>query len=286
MVPRGNRAYEQELNDRLKDLPEVSSVLSYVENAGKSIPEAYVPKDQLSQLNSDEYTRMVITARLPSESNETFSFVEKVRNMAEEYYPGAYHLAGESVNVYDMKDTITADSIKVNAIAIGAIAVILLFTFHSFSLPILLLLTIESSIYINMAVPYFTDQTLNYIGYLIISSVQLGATVDYAILFANRYFENRTSMVKSEAAFRTIQGTAGSILTSAGIMTSANGVISQLGILIARGAVLSAILVLVFLPTLLTTLEGLIRKTTKKQEFYPENQKTGKELEPCKTPTN
>ena len=130
---------------------------------------------------------------------------------------------------------------------------------------------------------------------MIISSVQLGATVDYAILFANRYFENRTSMVKSEAAFRTIQGTAGSILTSAGIMTSAglvlgfvstNGVISQLGILIARGAVLSAILVLVFLPTLLTTLEGLIRKTTKKQEFYPENQKTGKELEPCKTPTN
>lgn len=295
MVPKGNLAYEQELNDRIKALPQVSSVLSYVENAGKSIPEAYVPGEQLKQLNSDQYTRMVITARLPTESDQTFAFVETLRSMAQEYYPGAYHLAGESVNVYDMKDTITADSIKVNLIAIGAIAVILLFTFHSFSLPILLLLTIESSIYINMAVPYFTGQQLNYIGYLIISSVQLGATVDYAILFANRYFENRTSMVKFEAAFRTIQGTAGSILTSAGIMTTAgmvlgfistNGVISQLGILIARGAVLSAILVLVFLPALLTALEGVVRRTTRKQEFYPENQKAGKELEPCKNPAN
>ena len=140
-----------------------------------------------------------------------------------------------------------------------------------------------------MAVPYFTDQTLNYIGYLIISSVQLGATVDYAILFANRYFENRTSMVKSEAAFRTIQGRRAASSPRRGLrlpaglvpwgFVSTNRVISQLGILIARGAVLSAILVLVFLPTLLTTMEGLIRKTTKNRNSIPRT-KNWKGLEP------
>lgn len=276
LVPKGEVAREQELNDRLKGMPEVSSVLSYVENVGRTIPQEYVPPQQLELLNSQEFTRLVITARVAPESDETFRFVERLRALAEEYYPGSYHLAGECANVYDMKATITADSVKVNAIAIGAIGVILLVTFRSLSLPLLLLITIESSIFINLAVPYFTGQSLNYIGYLIISSVQLGATVDYAILFTNRYLENRRQISRKEAAARTIQDTAGSILTSGGILTSAgmvlglvstNGVISQLGILIARGAALSALLVLVLLPALLTTLEGLIRKTTAKLEL-------------------
>lgn len=277
LLPKGNSANEQELNDALKALPEVSSVLSFVENVGRSIPEQYVPKESLKMLNSDEYTRMVVMARVPPESEKTFAFVEKLRELAGTYYPEGYHLAGETANVYDMKDTITADSIKVNLISIGAIALILLLTFHSFTLPFFLLLTIESSIFLNLAVPYFTGQTLNYIGYLIISSVQLGATVDYAILFTNRYLENRAEMPKKQCAARTIQDTAGSILTSGGILTSAglvlglistNGVISQLGILIARGAVLSAILVLVFLPSMLANMEPVIKRTTRKLHFY------------------
>ncbi len=277
LLPKGNSANEQELNDALKALPEVSSVLSFVENVGRPIPEQYVPKESLKMLNSDEYTRMVVMARVPPESEKTFAFVEKLRELAGTYYPEGYHLAGETANVYDMKDTITADSIKVNLISIGAIALILLLTFHSFTLPFFLLLTIESSIFLNLAVPYFTGQTLNYIGYLIISSVQLGATVDYAILFTNRYLENRAEMPKKQCAARTIQDTAGSILTSGGILTSAglvlglistNGVISQLGILIARGAVLSAILVLVFLPSMLANMEPVIKRTTRKLHFY------------------
>ena len=244
LLPKGNSANEQELNDALK---------------------------ALKMLNSDEYTRMVVMARVPPESEKTFAFVEKLRELAGTYYPEGYHLAGETANVYDMKDTITADSIKVNLISIGAIALILLLTFHSFTLPFFLLLTIESSIFLNLAVPYFTGQTLNYIGYLIISSVQLGATVDYAILFTNRYLENRAEMPKKQCAARTIQDTAGSILTSAGLvlgLISTNGVISQLGILIARGAVLSAILVLVFLPSMLANMEPVIKRTTRKLHFY------------------
>jgi predicted RND superfamily exporter protein len=203
--------------------------------------------------------------------------VERIRSIADQYYPDSAHLVGESASIYDMKSTITADSVKVNLISAGAIGLILLITFRSFSLPFLLLLTIESSIFINVSIPYFTGQTLNYIGFLIISSIQLGATVDYAILFASRYLENRGSLDKKEAALKTVSDTVVSIFTSGGILAtgglllsavSTNGMIAELGILIARGAALSALLVLFFLPALLTLLDGLIQKTTLGLRFY------------------
>jgi predicted RND superfamily exporter protein len=227
-------------------------------------------------LNSNAYTRIVITARVSPESDATFAFVERLRNTASEYYQENYHLAGEVVNVYDMKQTIVADSVRVNLISIGGIAIILLLTFKSLSLPIILLLTIESSIFINVAVPYLAGQSINYIGYLIISSVQLGATVDYAILFAHRYIENRGRFDKKPAIRQTIMDTSASILTSGGILTmaglvlgfiSSNTLISQLGMLIARGAMLSVCLVLVFLPAQLMWLEGIIIKSTKGLKF-------------------
>ncbi len=186
-------------------------------------------------------------------------------------------MVGVPATIYDMKDTITADSVKVNAISIGAIGLILLINLRSISLPVLLLLTIESSIFINIAIPYFTGAHLQYIGYLIISSVQLGATVDYAILFTNRYLELRAKLPRQEAVTETIRSTAGSILTSGGILAtggmvlrfgSSNLIIGQLGVLVARGAVLSVVLVMVLLPTLLTRLEWLIKYTTRGLVLY------------------
>lgn len=276
MVPNDKVAVQQEFNDELKNLPEVSQVLSYVETVGKTIPDNFLPKSDVSLLTTADFTRFVVTARLPSESEKTFEFAQKLRDVSETYFEEEYYLAGESANVYDMKLTITDDSVKVNLIAIGAIAVILLIMLKSFSLPIFLLLTIESSVYINIAVPYFTGQTLNYIGYLIITSIQLGATVDYAILFTNRYLDNRKLFHKKTAIPRTISETAGSIFTSGAILTTAglvlgivssNVVISQLGVLIARGAILSVVLVLVFLPALLSIFDKFIGKTTKNSHF-------------------
>ena len=271
LVPKGSKGSEIALGEEIKAMPEVSSIMSYVETVGNTIPTRFVPREALKMLDSEEYTRMVITARVSPESDKTFAFVEKLRNTAQEYYPGSYHLAGEVVNVYDMKDTITGDSVKVNLISIGGIALIILLTFKSLSIPLILLFTIESSIFINMAVPYFMGDSINYIGYLVISSVQLGATVDYAILFANRYIENREKLRPQKAGLQTITDTAGSILTSGGILTmaglvlgliSTNMLISQLGILLARGAALSTVLVLVLLPALLVWLDALLQKTT------------------------
>ena len=287
LVPVGSTAKEQGLNDEIKALPQVSSVLSYVETVGQSIPEAYVPPDSLKLLTSGGYTRLVVSARIPSESEETFRFVETLRGLAHEYYGDEYYMVGVPATIYDMKDTITADSVKVNAISIGAIGLILLINFRSLSLPLLLLLTIESSIFINIAVPYFAGEHLQYIGYLIISSVQLGATVDYAILFTNRYLELRRELPKKEAAAETIRSTAASILTSGGILAcagavlrlgSSNLIIGQLGVLVGRGAVLSVLLVLALLPTLLTWLEPLVRVTTWKLDLHAEAPAAPKEV--------
>ena len=185
-------------------------------------------------------------------------------------------MAGEAVNTLDMRDVVTQDDLVVNGIAIGAIFLILLLNFRSLSLPVILVLVIESAIWINLAVPYLTGERLNYIAYLIINTVQLGATVDYAILFTNQYLKNRRVKAPRPAARSTIRETVVSILTSGSILCiagmllgarSTNGVISQLGVLIGRGAALSCGTVLLVLPTLLCLLDGLIQKTSMKRCF-------------------
>ena len=142
-------------------------------------------------------------------------------------------------------------------------------------LPIILVLVIEFSIWSNLTFNYFIGNDVFYIAYLIISSIQLGATIDYAILFTNRYIENRETMNKKEATQATISTTTVSILTSASILATAgiilgeistNSIIAQLGILVGRGAILSLILVLFVLPALLMLLDKLIAKTTKKNK--------------------
>lgn len=269
MLPNGSLSNEKAVSKELKEIPEVSSILSYVDTVGAEIPMEYLPKEQKSKLVSQNYTRMVLSIKADYEDNRVFEVVEEIREIAKNYYGEAYHLVGESVNTYDMKDVVTTDNVKVNMIAIGAVAVVLILTFRSMLLPIILLSVIEVSVWINLSVPYFADETMFFIAYLIISSIQLGATVDYAILFTNRYKENREVLDKKEAVMETISDTTISILTSASILTvcgtilgiiSTNGVISQLGFLIGRGAAISFVLVLFVLPALLFVFDGLIGK--------------------------
>ena len=167
--------------------------------------------------------------------------------------------------------------LKVNFIAIAAVFVVLLLSFKSIGLPIILVLGIETAIWINLAIPYFTDSVVHYIAYLIISSVQLGATVDYAILMTDRYIENRQSMNKKEAIQETVSNVTVSILTSASVLTivgfllgfiSTHGILSQLGVFVGRGALLSLAIVLFVIPGLLYLLDGVIQKTTLGAKWY------------------
>ncbi len=275
MVPKGDLVNEKALCSELKNMNNITSITSYAETVGITIPVEYIPQDILSQLISDNYSRFVIVADVKIEGEETFNLIEEIRTLASKYYGDNYYFLGESVNTLDLKETIEDDNSKVNAISIIAIAFILLLTFKSLSLPVILVLVIEFSIWSNLTFNYFIGDNVFYIAYLIISSIQLGATIDYAILFTNRYMENRESMNKKDAVQETIATTTVSILTSASILATAgiilgkistNSIIAQLGILVGRGAILSLILVLFVLPALLILLDKLIAKTTKKNK--------------------
>ena len=275
MVPKGDLVSERALCDELENIDKITSITSYAETVGITIPTEYVPDDTLSQLISDNYSRFIIVANVKVEGDETFALIDEIRNLAYKYYDDSYYFLGESVNTLDLKETIEDDNKKVNAISIIAIMIILLLTFKSLSLPIILVLVIEFSIWSNLTFNYFIGNDVFYIAYLIISSIQLGATIYYAILFTNRYIENRETMNKKEATQATISTTTVSILTSASILATAgiilgeistNSIIAQLGILVGRGAILSLILVLFVLPALLMLLDKLIAKTTKKNK--------------------
>lgn len=180
MVPKGDLAKETELNNALKKIPQVSDVISYVNSVGAEIPSQYLDNDTLSKLESKDYSRMVLTVKTAYEGDEAFSVVQKLRTTAEKYYPGKWYLAGESVSTYDLMNTIQTDDVHVNLIAVAAVFLVLLIMFRSLIIPVILVLSIETAIWINVAIPYFTGMTLFYISFLIISTVQLGATVDYA----------------------------------------------------------------------------------------------------------
>lgn len=274
MVPKDSTATQAELSEALHEIPEVRSILSYVDTVGETIPEQYLDSGTLSKLNSENYTRMVLTVNAAYEGDETFSLVEEIRNTAEAYYPGAWYLAGEGVSTYDLMDTVISDMVKVNLVAIGAVFLVLLLTMKSTVLPVILVLSIETAVWINLAIPYFAGHTIFYIAYLIISSIQLGATVDYAILFTDRYREMRETFDRGEAVIHTVSAVAVSILTSASVLTvvgfllgifSTHGLLSQLGYFLGKGTLCSLAIVLFVLPGLLYLLDKLIvrRKKTK-----------------------
>ncbi len=277
MVPKGDISKEQELNDALKVDPDVTSVISYVNTVGASIPQDFVPEDSLSQLYSEHYSRFVISLDTEEVEKGWTEKVDNLHSICEKYYGDDVLIAGDLASTEDLKDTITVDNTRVNILAILFVFVILVVNFKSISIPIILTLVIELSIWINLSVPYMQSTTLHYIGYLIISSVQLGATIDYAILLTGRYLEERKTRKRKEAAVESIRACIMSLFTSAIILTiagsvlgaiSTNLVLSQLGTLVGRGAVISFILVLFVLPALLMIFDRLIEKTTAKTHFY------------------
>jgi len=196
--------------------------------------------------------------------------IGSVRDTAARFYDTSY-LAGQSAALYDMKSIVPADNKRVNLLAVVGILAVLLLTFKSLSLPVLLFITIEAAIYINLSFAYFAGQTFQFIGYLVISTVQLGATVDYAILLTDRYLAARKELPKKVAMKKALGSNITAVLTSAAILsvsgfilsaTSTNQIIAELGVLLFRGTLLSLAMVVCVLPALLILFDRLIIKTT------------------------
>ncbi len=276
MVPKGNETAERNLALDLKDTENITSVTSLTSFLGPLVSTDIYPDAIVDKLESENYRRMVLTVSVPYEGEKTNALIDTIRETAAKYYPDEYYLAGAGVSTYDLQKTVTADMNKVNLVAIGAVFVVLLFTMRSFMLSAVLVLTIETAIWINLSFPFITGNSLFYIAYLIISSIQLGATVDYAILLTERYKENRAVYDKKESVIRTISNVTASILTSATSLTvvgfllgkiSTHGLLSQLGYLIGRGTLCSLACVLFVLPGLLYLTDRTFIKKKKTSEI-------------------
>ncbi|MPW25718.1 MMPL family transporter [Alkalibaculum sp. M08DMB] len=279
LVPKGNPGRETELCDELSSIPNVTSVVSFVTAVGAEIPPQYVPEEALNQFYSQNYSRIILNTDNPEEGEQSFDTVLSVMDTAALHYD-TYYLTGQSATLFDMKDVVEVDTGIVNLVAVLGIFVVLLITFRSLTIPIFLVFSIETAIWINLSFGYFTDSTLSFIGYLIISTVQLGATVDYAILLTNRYLIERKILPKNDAMLKTLSDNLVAILVSACILatagftlgaTSSNPIISELGILLGRGTALSFVMVVCVLPALLVIFDKVIEKTTLKNDFYIDN---------------
>lgn len=277
LVPKGDLAREEEMVQDLDELDDVKSTVSYVNTVGAGIPPEYLDESETEPFFSKHFSRITLNTTTDTEGDEAFALVDKVKEIAADYYGNKYHALGESVTLYDMKDIVEKDNTLVNLLTVITIAIVLLITFRSISFPVILLLTIETSVWINLSFPYFSDSPLVFIGYLIISTVQLAATVDYGILFTENYTLLRKEMSAIDAIKKTINekifsiGVSASILSSVGFIlwaTSSDPIVSSIGLLLGRGALLAFLLVVLLLPALLLVFDRVIEKTTWKPNFY------------------
>ncbi|WP_240056642.1 efflux RND transporter permease subunit [Bacillus mesophilum] len=277
LVPKGDTAKEAKLVEDLEKLDYVTSVIAYVNTVGAVIPPEYLGESIADEFYSENYSRIIINTNQATEGDIPFAIVSEVDEIAESYYGDKAFSLGESVTLYDIKNTVAKDNVVVNVLTVASIAVVLLVTFKSLSLPVILLLTIQSSVWINLSIPYFTESPLVFVGYLIISTVQLAATVDYGILLTEAYNEHRRKMPAMQAIMKTIDEKTFSISISAAILssvgfilwaTSSNPIVSSIGLLLGRGALLAFVMVVVILPALLVVFDKLIKKTTMKAKFY------------------
>ena len=276
LVPKGNISNEQKISQELKNIKEVSSIISYVDTVGAEIPSEYLDKETFSKLESENYRRMVISVKTDYEGEETFKLIENIQSIAKKYYGDEYYLAGEGISTYNLMNTVKSDMAKVNLIAIGAVFLVLVFSMKSLIIPVILVLGIETAIWINLAIPYFTNSVIFYIAYLIMSSIQLGATVDYAILFTERYKECRIIYNRKDSIINTVGAVTTSILTSGSALTvvgfllgkiSTHGLISQLGYFLGKGTLCSMVIVFFVLPGLLYIFDKIIARTSKDCKF-------------------
>ena len=276
LVPCGDVAAEAALAADLEKVDNVKGVLSYASTVGSAIPSGFLDASVTDQFYSENYARIIAYTSTDVESDEAFATVQAVQDVAARHY-GTFYTAGQSANLYDMKNIVAVDNVVVSGIAVVAILCVLLVTFRSIALPLVLLLTIESGIWINLSIPYFTGEPVNFIGYLVINTVQLGATIDYGILLTTHYLDHRRREPARQAIRLALGETFPSLLVSAGILatagfalsfTSSMSAVASLGLLLGRGALLSLALVTCFLPGLLVYLDGFIRRTTWHAGFF------------------
>ena len=223
------------------------------------------------QLQSDKYSRLVVYLNLPEESDETLAFLDTMHALIAKYYSSDTYIVGNSTNVKDLSSSFGEDNMLISVLSALFVVIILLFTFKSAGLPVLLIVVIQGSIWINFSVPTIQHESLYFLGYLIVNSIQMCANIDYAIVISSHYTDLKKEMRPKEAiiaalneAFPTIF-TSGTILAVAGaligVMTT-NPVIAAIGTCLGRGTVISIVLVMAVLPQILLIGDTIVERTS------------------------
>ena len=267
IYPNNDMVAERRLSDELEDLPYVKSVTSMANTLPEGVPEEFLPESATSLLHKNDTARMLIYIRTKGESDIAFQCTDQIRDIMKKYYPEESYVVGETPSTQDIKVTITEDNTRVNVLSLLGVFMVVMFSFHSVLIPLVVMIPIEVAIFLNMAIPYIQGVDMVYMGYIIVSSIQLGATVDYSILLTNNYIAKRKLLPKKEACIEAVTRSCSSIFTSGTIITlagyivhfiSTTAAIGDLGHLIGRGGLLSVMLVLTLLPALLVLCDPLI----------------------------
>ena len=227
--------------------------------------------DGRKQLEGSDYDRILVYLSLPEESDETFAFLDEIHSIAARRYDDEpVYVVGNSTSQRDLRSSFERDNLIVSIVSVLFVLVILLFTFQSAGMPVLLIVVIEGAIFMNFSFPTIMHQNLFFMGYLIVSSIQMGANIDYAIVISSRYMNLRKTRDRKAAvsealdfAFPTII-TSGSMMTLAGVfigrMTS-DPCIAGIGECLGRGTLISIVLVMLVLPQILIVGDRIIAKT-------------------------
>lgn len=243
---------DDELNDKIDDLHK------QLEDAKK-------------QLGTEEYSRMLLYTNVPEEGAQTFEFLDELHEVVREYYPEGSYIVGDSTSDYDLSNVFSTDNLMVSILSFLFVLVILVFTFKSAGLPVLLLAIIQGAVWINFSVPVVTHTNIFFLSYLIVSSIQMGANIDYAIVISSRYTELKKTMPIKDAMVETLNQafptiiTSGAILAIAGLLIgflSSDVAISSVGICLGRGTLISILLVMFVLPQILLLGDTIIEKTS------------------------
>ena len=236
-----------------------------------------------SQLQNENYSRMVVYLNLPEEGQETYDFLQTIRDICSKYYDGDYYVVGNSTSSRDLSASFATDNLMIAILSAFFVIIVLLFTFQSAGLPLLLIIVIQGSIWINFSFPTLTGEPLYFLGYLIVNAIMMGANIDYAIVISSHYQELKAEMPHKEAivqalnvAFPTIF-TSGTMMAVAGLLIgnmSAQPVVSIMGICMGRGTIISMILVLCVLPSVLVLGDSIINRTSFRLKGFESKTKT------------
>ncbi len=267
MVPNTSNVTEKRLSDEIEDLEYVKYVTSLAATLPEGIPEDFVEGSLTKKLHTEKYARIILSIRTSNESEYAFNCVDEITKITKTHYPEGAYLVGVTPSTKDIKGVIVDDWTNIDKFSLLGVALAIMLAFRSFGLPVVLMIPIQMAIFVNMAVPYLSGTRIMYLGYIVVSCLQLGATIDYSIVMTHHYLTERRETDKVTASILATEMSILPIITSGFILAVAGyGVyfmssvtaIADLGHMIGRGALFSIFMVIALLPNLLIWADKLL----------------------------